>query len=409
MSLNQTPNANRVHIGLYGNRNAGKSSLLNAIVGQEVSIVSDVKGTTTDPVNKVMELIPFGPVVFIDTAGYDDTGDLGDLRVEKTLKVLERTDFALYVQDALEAQNGLFATDLIAQFKKFNIPYLHVINKTDLLTSDGFEALQRNYPEAHFVTAKDAHLTQGNHAKSVLLLKDALIAALRHLEEDPPILGDLLPLGSTVVMVVPVDSEAPKGRLILPQVQLIRDCLDYGLKVHVVRDLELKDALKELKKVDLVVTDSQAFKYVSQIVPPAIPLTSFSILFARHKGDLAHFIKGAECIESLDEGARILISESCTHNHSHEDIGRVKIPTLLDQKMGKKFNYTFKMGHDFPSNLSDYDLIIHCGSCMLNKKTMLSRIALAEAAGVPMTNYGIVLAYVTDILKRSIAFDFIHK
>lgn len=404
-TLNQTPSANRVHIGIYGNRNAGKSSLLNAIVGQEVSIVSDVKGTTTDPVNKVMELIPFGPVVFIDTAGYDDEGELGGLRVEKTLKVLQRTDFALYVQDASEALSGEYAEDLIAHFKHFSIPHLHVINKTDLLDKDGLKALKSKYPKSHFLTAKDAHLTGGEHAKSILHFKDALIAALRHLEEDPPILGDLLPIGSTVVMVVPVDSEAPKGRLILPQVQLIRDCLDHGLKVHVVRDLELADTLKELSKVDLVVTDSQAFKFVSETVPAGIPLTSFSILFARHKGDLSHFVEGAEILPTLKEGANILISESCTHNHSHEDIGRVKIPNLLTKKLGKAFNFTFRMGHDFPTNLSDYDLIIHCGSCMLNKKTMLSRIALADAAGVPITNYGIVLAYVTDILDRSIAFD----
>lgn len=394
--MNQTPSGSRKHIAIYGKRNAGKSSLMNGIIGQEVSIVSDVKGTTTDPISKAMELIPLGPVVFIDTAGLDDEGTLGELRVDRALKVLERTDFALYVFDAShydEAAEKDFK-EIHKKFKQYHIPFLTVFNKADLVTSEAREAIAKVHPDGIWVSS--SVLSDVHH------LKDKLIEAMQGEEDDPSILGDLVPYNGTVVMVVPVDSEAPKGRLILPQAQLIRDCLDHGIKAHVVRDTELESALKELKHVDLVVTDSQAFAEVSKIVPETMALTSFSILFARQKGDLSSFVEGANAVKSLKDGSRVLITESCTHNHSHEDIGRVKIPKLLGKFTGKAIDFEFKMGHDLPKDLSVYDLVIHCGSCMLNKKTMLTRIAYCDQVGTPITNYGVVLALVTGIMDRSL-------
>lgn len=393
MSLNVTPSANRLHIAIFGSTNAGKSSLINAIIGQDVSLVSSVKGTTTDPVSKPMELLPLGPVVFIDTAGLGDDGELGLLRIERTFKVLQRTDFAIYLNDISDFDINE-QDNMLKQFKKFNIPYLIVFNKIDTVDLETLNSFKSLYKEAVFVSTNDG--------KQVIDLKNTLISKIKDEENEPTIIGDLVPYGGTVLMVVPIDSEAPKGRIILPQVQLIRDCLDNGIKSYVVRDTELEDALKDLKHIDLVVTDSQAFKSVSTMVPEHIPLTSFSILFARYKGDIKSFVDGVNTIKDLKDGANILISESCTHNHSHEDIGRYKIPKLLNQKENKTFNYDFRMGHDFPENLSDYDLVIHCGSCMLNKKTMQSRIMICDDAGVPITNYGVVIAYATSILDRTL-------
>ncbi|OLS03826.1 [FeFe] hydrogenase H-cluster maturation GTPase HydF [Tissierella creatinophila] len=393
MSLNVTPSANRLHIGIYGATNAGKSSLINAIIGQDVSLVSDVKGTTTDPVTKPMELLPLGPVVFIDTAGLGDDGELGALRIERTLKVLQRTDFAIYLNDITNFDEKE-QENMIHQFKKFNIPYMIVFNKIDKADKETLNSFKKLYKDAQFISTSDD--------KQVIELKNALIDKIKNEENEPTIIGDLVPYGGTVVMVVPIDSEAPKGRIILPQVQLIRDCLDNGIKSYLVRDTELKDALGDLKHIDLVVTDSQAFKSVSAMVPENIPLTSFSILFARYKGDIKSFVHGVNVIKDLKDGANILISESCTHNHSHEDIGRYKIPKLLNHKENKTFNYDFRMGHNFPENLSEYNLVIHCGSCMLNKKTMQSRIMICNDAGVPITNYGVVLAYATSILDRTL-------
>lgn len=390
--MNNTPNANRKHIAIYGKTNSGKSSLLNAIIGQEISIVSPVKGTTTDPVSKAMELIPFGPVVFIDTAGLDDATELGELRVKTSLKILQRTDFAIYVIDAKNADDSEYERTL-GKFKKYNIPFMTVINKIDTITDSELLSLKEKHKDALFVSAKEE--------KNILFFKDELIKRLEQEEIEEPIVGDLLSYDSKVIMVVPVDSEAPKGRIILPQVQLIRDCLDHGIKSYVVRDTELESALLDIKDADLVVTDSQAFKKVNEIVPKHIKLTSFSILFARYKGDLKAFIDGAKKIEALNENSKILISESCTHNHSHEDIGRVKIPKLLNKHLGKELNYEFKMGHDFPDDIEKYDLIIHCGSCMVNKKTMLTRIDMCTEKGVSITNYGVVLAYLNGILDRT--------
>lgn len=390
--MNETPNANRKHIAIFGKTNSGKSSLLNSIIGQEISLVSSVKGTTTDPVSKAMELIPFGPVVFIDTAGLNDATELGELRTKRTLKVLQQTDFAIYVMEA-EDIDEISYNNFIKKFKKYNIPHMLVINKIDSIDEKELFKIKERFKEGLYVSAKDN--------KNILTLKDELIKRLNEGEVEETIIGDLVPYNGKVVMVVPVDSEAPKGRIILPQVQLIRDCLDHGIKSYVVRDTELKDALLDLKDIDVVVTDSQAFKKVNEIVPKDIKLTSFSILFARYKGDIDAFTKGTLKIKELSESSKILISESCTHNHSHEDIGRVKIPMLLNKFTGKQLNYEFKMGQDFPENLEDYDLVIHCGSCMLNKKIMQTRVDLCIEKDVSITNYGVILAYLNGILPRS--------
>lgn len=392
--MNKTPESNRTHIAIYGKRNAGKSSLLNAIVGQEIAIVSDIKGTTTDPVKKKMELLPYGPVVFIDTAGLDDSGTLGELRIKKSMKILQRTEYALYVIDSTDAD-----LERLEKFKKhfktFNIPYLLVFNKIDLINEETLKKLKGDFPEAAFVSVDDLH--------GIIDLKQRLINSLEENKKEVPIVGDLLNYNDTVLMVVPIDSEAPKGRIILPQNQMIRDCLDHGIKSYVVRDTELEEALKDLGKVDLVITDSQAFKRVDQIVPENIMLTSFSILFARHKaGGLKHFLKGIEQFERLTPESKILISECCTHNFSHEDIGRVKIPNWLEQKLGFKALIDFEMGHDFPENISEYDLVIHCGACMVNPKTVTNRIKICEENDVAITNYGLFIAYITGILNRSI-------
>jgi len=391
--LNTTPNANRKHIAFFGDTNAGKSALLNAIVGQEISIVSPVHGTTTDPVSKAMELLPFGPVLFIDTAGMNDESELGAVRVQRSKKIFQRTDFAIYV---LDAKNPNFESyeKTIAHLNKKRIPNMTVVNKTDLVLENELKLLRHRIPQGLYVSAEKN--------EGILELKDKLIEMLKETEKEETILGDLLPPGSTVVMVIPIDSEAPKGRIILTQVQLIRDCLDNGIKSYVVRDTELAEALKDLKKVDLVVTDSQAFKYVSEVVPKDIKLTSFSILFARIKGDMGAFVDGVKAVQKLENGSKILIAESCTHNHSHEDIGRVKIPRLLNAFTMKELDYDFKMGHDFPETVEGYDLVIHCGSCMLNKKVMQSRIEMCKESGVKITNYGIILAYLNGILDRSI-------
>lgn len=391
--MNNTPNSNRKHIVFYGNTNSGKSSILNAIVGQEISLVSSVEGTTTDPVSKAMELLPFGPVLFIDTAGINDNSELGSLRVEKTLKTLNKTDFAIYVMDINNIDENQYA-EFKEKFKRHSIPYITVINKIDTVDKDKINSIKNKFNDAIFVSAFNS--------ESILSLKDELIKRLEDNEEEETLLGDIIPYGGKVIMVVPIDSEAPKGRLILPQVQIIRDCLDHGIKSYVVRDTELESALNDIKDVDLVITDSQAFKKVDKIVPSNIKLTSFSILFARHKGDLDVFIEGIKKVESLNKNSKVLISESCTHNHSHEDIGRVKIPKLLNKHLGHELNYEFKMGHDFLENIKDYDLIIHCGACMVNKKTMESRINTCIENGVDIVNYGMVLAYLTGILNRSL-------
>lgn len=391
--MNTTPNANRIHITLVGKTNSGKSSLMNAVIGQDISIVSPIEGTTTDPVSKAMELIPLGPVLFIDTAGLEDNSELGKARVEKTLNTFLKTDFAIYVMSAEDIDIELYknTTD---KFKKQNISYITVVNKIDTVDKNKLYEIEKLIKDCVFVSSNDVN--------SILNLKDILIQKLNEVKEDDTIIGKLLPYNSKVVMVVPIDSEAPKGRLILPQVQLIRDCLDHGIKSYIVRDTELQSALNDIKNIDLVVTDSQAFKKVSKIVPANIKLTSFSILFANYKSDLKTFVEGTKAIETLDENSKILISESCTHNYSHEDIGRIKIPNMINSHVDKKLHYEFKMGGDFPQNVDKYDLVIHCGACMVNKKTMDSKLKLCKEKNIPITNYGILISYLTDILDRSI-------
>ncbi|MCI6189599.1 MAG: [FeFe] hydrogenase H-cluster maturation GTPase HydF [Clostridium sp.] len=390
--MNSTPNSNRKHIVIYGKTNAGKSSLINRLVGQDVALVSKEAGTTTDPVFKAMELIPIGPVLFIDSAGINDKTSLGDLRVSKTLELLKRTDLAIYLIDGEDIDKNSL-NDMILQFKKFNIPYIVVINKCDNLNKEKLEELKNEFKDGIFISAYNN--------SGIDKLKEKLIDMLKEQEEDISLVGDLLPYGSKVVMVVPVDSEAPKGRLILPQVQCIRDCLDHGIKSYVVRDTELKEALEEIKDVDLVITDSQAFKKVDEIVPKNIKLTSFSMLFARQKGDINEFLKGVEAVRNLKPKDKILISESCTHNTSHEDIGRVKIPRLLSKYVKGELDITFKVGHEFPENIEDYKLVIHCGACMVNRKTVVNRIELCKEKEVPITNYGVILSFLTNTLDRS--------
>ena len=391
--MNSTPNANRKHIAIFGKTNAGKSSLVNSICGQEIAIVSEVAGTTTDPVLKAMELIPLGPVLFIDTAGLDDKSEVGKLRIKRTMDMMKRTDFALYVMDVNNIDPNDYE-EIKLEFKKYNIPYLLVINKIEDIEKDKLDQIKEKYTEAIFVST---YTKEG-----IDKLKNELISKLKNSENEIPIIGDLVPYGGKVILVVPIDSEAPKGRIILPQVQCIRDCLDNGIKTYVVRDTELASALGDIKDVDLVVTDSQAFKKVSEIVPANIKLTGFSILFANHKGDLKSFVSGARKIDSLNKDSKVLISESCTHNISHEDIGRIKIPKLLNKYVGAELNYDFRVGHDFPENIKDYDLIIHCGGCMINRKTILNRIDFCRDEEVAITNYGIVLAFLTGILDRSL-------
>lgn len=391
--MNTTPNANRKHIGIYGNTNSGKSSLMNKILGQDISLVSNVEGTTTDPVQKAMELIPFGPVLLIDTAGLEDKTELGEIRVKKSFEFLKRLDFAIYVVDGKNLDIDTYKK-WKREANKYNINYIVVVNKLDRLNNDEINNINNIFDNPLFISAKKN--------ENIDKLKDELVKYLEQDEEDKPIVGDLLPYGSNVVLVVPIDSEAPKGRIILPQVQVIRDCLDHGIKTYVVRDTELEEALKEIKNVDLVITDSQAFKEVDKIVPKEINLTSFSILFARQKGELSDFLEGANKLKDLKSGDKILICESCTHNISHEDIGRVKIPRMLNKIAGGELNLEYKVGYDFDEDVEKYDMVIHCGACMVNRKSVINKINLCKEKNVPITNYGLVIAYFTGILDRSI-------
>ena len=391
--MNTTPNANRKHIGIYGNTNSGKSSLMNKILGQDISLVSNVEGTTTDPVQKAMELIPFGPVLLIDTAVLEDKSQLGEIRVKKSFEYLKRLDFAIYVVDGKNLDVDTFKK-WKREANKYNIKHMVVVNKLDRLSDDERSNINNIFDKPLFISAKNN--------ENIDKLKDELINSLEQEEEDKPIVWYLLPYGSKVVLVVPIDSEAPKGRIILPQVQVIRDCLDHGIKTYVVRDTELEDALKEIKNIDLVITDSQAFKEVDKIVPKEINLTSFSILFARQKGELNDFLEGANKLKNLKPGNKILICESCTHNVSHEDIGRVKIPRMLTKIAGGELNLEYKVGYDFYEDVEKYDMVIHCGACMVNRKSVINKINLCKEKNVPITNYGLVIAYFTGILDRSV-------
>ncbi len=385
----------RLHIGIFGKTNAGKSSLLNRITNQEVSIVSDIAGTTTDIVEKSMELLPIGPVNFLDTAGINDTTALAAERIAKTMKILNRVDIAIVVCD----YNGIddYEKSLINNFKELNIPYITVINKTDL-----HEISDNKLQEIKNICNEVLVTSTINDENLVFRLKSMLVKLLpEDYVNSPKIVGDLIPEKSTVVLVTPIDKEAPKGRLILPQVQTLRDLLDSHCMSLVVKETELNEALKNLKTPPaLVITDSQAFKQVDEIVHENVALTSFSILFARLKGDLQAFARGAKTIDTLEDGDKILILESCTHHAIDDDIGRVKIPNLLKKKTGKNLIIEHRAGHDFP-DISGYKLIIHCGACMTNRREVLSRILIANSKKIPISNYGIVISYCLGILPRA--------
>lgn len=378
----------RLHIGIFGRRNVGKSSLLNALTNQSISIVSDVAGTTTDPVEKAIEIQPLGPCQFIDTAGIDDEGDLGRLRVERTERIFERTDLGILVTQHNEWSS--FEESIVCRLKKNHIPFVVVNNKIDQ-----FHSSPLKFPHVTFSALKK---------EGIATLKQAMVEALpKDFFSQHFILGDLVRAGEIIVMVVPIDKEAPKGRIILPQVQAIRESLDAGAISMVVKETELAKALALLPHPpSLVVTDSQAFAQVSALVPRSVPLTSFSILFARFKGDLKSFVEGAKTIDRLTKESKVVILESCSHHPIENDIGRDQIPKLLAKKAGGYLDWSIFSGHDFPSNLADYTLAIQCGGCMTNRKEILMRILRCQEAGVPITNYGIALAHCNGILQRTL-------
>lgn len=391
MSLNATPSSERVHIGFFGRRNAGKSSVVNAVTGQDLAVVSDVRGTTTDPVSKAMELLPIGPVVIIDTPGIDDEGTLGELRVRKTRQVLNKTDVAILVIDSTIGRTQV-EDELIQIFKAKEIRYLLVYNKSDLLSADASLNLEEN-----------ACLVSAETGNGIYELKEAIgkLAAVE--DSGRRIVADLLQPDDLVVLVTPIDSAAPKGRLILPQQQTIRDVLEADAISVVVKETQLVQALNGLsRKPAMVITDSQAFARVSEDTPQDIPLTSFSILMARYKGQLQGAVQGAAAIESLQNGDTVLISEGCTHHRQCGDIGSVKLPNWLKKYTGKELNIKLTSGTEFPDDLSPYKLVIHCGGCMLNEREMKYRQKCAEDQDVPFTNYGVAIAYMQGILKRSI-------
>lgn len=394
--MQTAPRGMRLHIGLFGRRNVGKSSLLNALTRQSVSIVSDIAGTTTDPVEKPMELLPLGPVLFIDTAGIDDLGALGEMRVEKTRQVFDRTDIAVIVAEA--GDWGDFELQLVKEFAGREVPVIAVLNKCDLAPPS--EELLGEFRVAK-IPVVQAIAAQG---VGVIELREALIgAAPEDFINTPSILGDLVPPGELAMLVVPIDKEAPKGRLILPQVQSIRDLLDNDSFCMVVKERELREALDRLNRPPaLVVTDSQAFLKVAADTPPEIAMTSFSILFARFKGDLPEYARGAMAIDKLRSGDSILVAEACSHHPIADDIGRVKIPRWLTQYVGGELSFTHVQGHDFPQDVSDYRLIIHCGACVHNRRGVLTRIARCRSQGVPMTNYGMAIAYSLGIFDRAL-------
>lgn len=397
MSMNATPRGERPHIALFGKRNAGKSSLVNAIANQQLAIVSEVKGTTTDPVYKAMELLPLGPVLLIDTPGLDDEGVLGDLRVQKTREVLAKTDIAVMVCDAQDGL-GTLELDVITLVKGRKLPFVVVLNKCDLYRPNT-EAIKELVKKAGAeVLCVSATTREGIHE-----LKELLSKIVPDDEGKHSLVRDLLKPNDFVVLVVPIDSAAPKGRLILPQQQVIRDVLEAGAISIVTRETELKQTLEKLgTKPRLVITDSQAFEKVSAETPGDISLTSFSILFARYKGDLEELIRGTRAIETLMEGDRVLISEGCTHHRQCDDIGTVKLPRWLGKYTGKKLEFHFSSGNHFPDNLTDYRVIIHCGACMLNRREMNHRIQIAANREVPIVNYGVLIAYMQGILDRTV-------
>lgn len=394
MSMNHTPSSERIHIGIFGKRNAGKSSVINALTGQDLAIVSDVKGTTTDPVLKAMELLPLGPVVLIDTPGLDDEGELGELRVKKAYQMLNKTDVAVLVVDG---SIGMTSEDekILDAIRRKNIPYCVAYNKKDLVMD-----------EPSFC-AENSIWVSAETGENIQQLKEMLAKSVPQEDGGKRLVSDLIKPLDFVVLVVPLDGSAPKGRLILPQQQTIRDILEAGAVPVVVKDTELSKALEKLQvKPSLVITDSQVFGKVAKVVPEDVPLTSFSILMARYKGDLKTVVHGAYALDELQDGDMILISEGCTHHRQCEDIGTVKLPKWIYEYTGKDVKFVFTSGTEFPDDLSKYKMVIHCGGCMLNEREMKYRLKCAEDAGVPMTNYGTAIAHMKGILKRSLE---VHK
>ena len=396
--MQTVPKANRIHIAIFGKRNAGKSSLINALTNQSVALVSEVAGTTTDPVYKAMEILPLGPVMMIDTAGLDDEGALGQLRIERTIQVLNKTDLAIVVIDGNQGISE-FDQNIIREIKKRNIPIVGAINKIDK-ANQAIESMEAWQSLLNIDLVPVSTITRAG----IELLKGLIIKNAPQDWEEKSIIGDLIREKDQVILVAPIDNAAPKGRLILPQVQTIRDILDHGGMCCVVKETELADCLATLKeKPIMVVTDSQAFAKVAAITPPDIRLTSFSMLFARYKGDLSAYLDGVKAIAQLAPGDKVLIAEGCTHHRQTDDIGTVKIPKWLDAKVGGALAYEWTSGGGFPKNLRQYKLIIHCGACMLNRREVLYRLSSASEAKVPVINYGILIAYLNGILTRTLA------
>lgn len=392
--MQDTPRGNRLHIALFGRRNAGKSSLINALTNQELAVVSSIPGTTTDPVFKSMEILPLGPVVLIDTAGIDDVGELGELRIKKTLEVLRKTDLAILV---LDPQTGIgpYELELKRRLSERGLPMVAALNKIDL---GGIEQL----PDMERTLGQKILPVSAKTRQGIEELKSELIKAAPTDFEAPYLVGDLVGPGELAVLVVPIDLAAPKGRLILPQVQVLRDLLDNDAMGLVVKERELKAALAQIPRPKIVITDSQAFLKVAADTPPEVWMTSFSILMARYKGDLIELVRGAKAVKNLRPGDRVLIAEACTHHRQPDDIGKVQIPRWLRQYVGGELDFNWVSGGSFPEDLATYKLVIHCGGCMINRREMLYRIQVAKAAGVPIVNYGVFLAFVHGILDRAL-------
>lgn len=405
MGMNATPASERVHIGFFGCRNAGKSSVMNAVTGQNLAVVSEVKGTTTDPVLKSMELLPLGPVVMMDTPGIDDEGELGALRIKKSYQALNKTDLAVLVIDGTV---GALPQDaaLLETIRRKALPWIVVLNKAELLSEEAREKTGKEVCQCLHMTEENQQplWVSAQTGQGIFELKERIAALGKQEESDRKIAADLVCPGDFVVLVVPIDKAAPKGRLILPQQQTIRDLLEAGVASVVVRETELADTLSRMGTAPaLVITDSQAFGKVSKITPADVPLTSFSILFARYKGTLEAAVRGVRALDTLKDGDRVLICEGCTHHRQCDDIGTVKLPNWIRQHTGASPAFSFTSGMEFPEDVTDYHMVIHCGGCMLNEREMRYRLSCAQDQGVPMTNYGIAIAYIHGILKRSVA------
>ncbi|MGI6093411.1 MAG: [FeFe] hydrogenase H-cluster maturation GTPase HydF [Veillonellaceae bacterium] len=396
--MQETPKGSRLHIAIFGRRNAGKSSLINALTKQEVALVSDVPGTTTDPVAKAMEIPPIGPVVIIDTAGVDDVGQLGEMRVQRTKDVLSKADIAVLVIDAT-AELSQFELDFVTGIKDRDIPVIGVMNKSDMVIQP-----ESSIPAYEEKTGLKFVIVSALTGQGIEELKSCIIEKAPSDWEGPPIIGDLIDKGDTVILVVPIDSAAPRGRLILPQVQTLRDIIDNDACGLIVKENQLAGSLALLRTPPkLVVTDSQIFKQVDQATPNDVALTSFSVLFARHKGDLATFAAGAKAIQALKPGDKVLIAEACTHHRQQDDIGTVKIPRWLNQAVGGELSYTWISGGQFPADLQQYKLVVHCGACMITRREMLNRLSVIRKSSVPIVNYGLLIAYLNGILDRALA------